>query len=245
MRYRRHGVLGLPVASLTVSAAALLAVAACGDAGRAPEPEEVAAHMQDHFAKADELQRAVIAGDVAAAKAPAQWIADHAAMPAMPEEWEPYLPAMREAAEVAAGATELLTAAKATAQMGAACGKCHSALGAQVKFDIEGALAEGGDAVSHMQRHVWASGRLWEGLVVPSGEVWQSGAKALDEVPLVPEEVAEDTAVFTEVKGTADHVHELGAAALQAGDLDARAAIYGEFLATCASCHRATEVDAM
>jgi len=201
--------------------------------------------MEDHFAKADELQRAVIAGDLAAAKAPAEWIAKHAGMPNMPADWEPYLPPMREAAEVAAGATDLVTAAKATARMGAACGKCHKGLGAHVQFDIEGALAEGGDAVSHMQRHVWASGRLWEGLVVPSGEVWQSGAQALDEVPLVPEEVTEDSAIFTQVKGTANHVHELGAAARQAGDPDTRAAVYGEFLATCASCHKATGLDAM
>jgi cytochrome c553 len=129
--------------------------------------------------------------------------------------------------------------------MGAACGTCHRALGAHVQFDIEGALAEGGDAVSHMQRHVWASGRLWEGLVVPSGEVWQSGAQALDEVPLVPEEVTEDSAIFAQVKGTANHVHELGAAARQAGDADTRAAVYGEFLATCASCHKATGTNAI
>ena len=245
MRYRRRGVLGSRVGSLTLSAAVLLAGAACGDGGRAPEAEQVAAHMEDHFAKADELQRAVIAGDLAAAKAPAEWIVDHAEMPNMPAEWEPYLPPMRDAARVVAGATDLVTAAKATARMGAACGTCHRALGAHVQFDIEGALAEGGDAVSHMQRHVWASGRLWEGLVVPSGEVWQSGAQALDEVPLVPEEVTEDSAIFAQVKGTANHVHELGAAARQAGDADTRAAVYGEFLATCASCHKATGTNAI
>jgi cytochrome c556 len=245
MRYRRRGVLGSPLGSLTVSAAVLLAATACGDRERAPEPEEIAAHMQDHFSKADDLQRAVIAGDLQAAKAPARWIAEHAAMPGMPSEWIPYLPAMREAAQVAAGSTDLLTAAKATARMGAACGTCHKALGAKVRFDIDGALAEGGDAVSHMQRHVWASGRLWEGLVVPSGEVWQSGATALDEVPLVPEEVTAESQIFAQVKATANHVHELGAAARQAGDGDMRAAVYGEFLATCASCHQATATDVM
>lgn len=245
MRYRRRGLLGSPIGSLTISAAVLLAAAACGDRERAPEPEEVAAHMQDHFNRADELQRAVISGDLEAAKAPARWIADHAAMPGVPAEWEPYLPAMREAAEVAAGAGDLGTAAKATARMGAACGTCHRALGAQVQFDIEGARAEGGDAVSHMQRHAWASGRLWEGLVVPSGEVWQTGATALDEVPLVPEEVTQESADFAQVKATADHVHELGASARQAGDADARSALYGEFLATCASCHKATGVGGM
>ena len=244
MRYRRRGVLGSRVGSLTISAAVVLAGAACGDR-EPPEPGEVAAHMQDHFAKVDELQRAVIAGNLEAAKPPAKWLAEHAAMSGMPEAWKPYLPPLREAAEVAGGATDLVTAAKATARTGAACGECHKALGARVQFNIEGALPEGGDAVSHMQRHVWASGRLWEGLVVPSGEVWQSGAQALDEVPLVPEEVTEDTAAFAEVKATANHVHDLGKAARQAGDAATRAAIYAEFLATCAKCHQVTGTDAM
>lgn len=244
MRYRRRGVLGSRIGSLTISAAVVLSGVACGDR-EPPEPDEVTAHMQDHFAKVDELQRAVIAGNLEATKAPAKWLSEHAAMPGMPDDWKPYLPALREAAGAAAGATDLVTAARATAQVGAACGECHSALGAHVQFDIERALPEGGDAVSHMQRHVWASGRLWEGLVVPSGEVWQSGAQALDEVPLVPEEVTEDSAVFAEVKATANHVHDLGKAARQAGDGASRAAVYAEFLATCARCHQITGTDAM
>ena len=137
-------------------------------------------------------------------------------------------------------APDLYTAAKATARVGAACGDCHKGHGATVKFSIEGALAEGGDAAAHMTRHVWASARLWEGLVVPSAEVWQTGAKALDEVPLVPEERTDDDELMTEVQLTANRVHELGAAARQALDPDMRAATYGELLATCSRCHTAT-----
>lgn len=218
---------------------ALLAVTACGQ-DRPPEPAEVAAHMSEHYSRALDLQRAVVNGDMEAVEGTANWLAEHSKMSGAPASWDPYLAEMRAAAEVAAGAPDLYTAAKATARVGAACGDCHKGHGATVKFSIEGALAEGGDAEAHMNRHVWASARLWEGLVVPSAEVWQMGAKALDEVPLVPEELTDDDEVMTEVQLTANRVHELGAGARQALDPDMRAATYGELLATCSRCHKAT-----
>ncbi len=227
----------LPIAVLGV-----LALTACEDEDAPPPSEQVKAHMAEHFHRASDLQRAVVNGDMAAIAADAEWIAEHSKMEGAPATWDSYLEEMNAAADVAKDAPDLYTAAKATARVGAACGECHRAHGAKVKFDIEGALKEGGDAISHMQRHVWASGRLWEGLVVPSAEVWQSGAKALDEVPLVPEEVTDDEELMTEAQVTANRVHELGASARQALDPDMRAATYGELLATCSRCHVAMGV---
>ena len=218
---------------------ALLAVGAC-DQDRPPEPAVVTAHMSEHFTRASDLQRAVVNGDMEAVEATANWIAEHSKLSGAPASWDPYLAEMRAAAEVAVEAPDLYTAAKATARVGAACGDCHKGHGATVKFSIDGALAEGGDAEAHMNRHVWASARLWEGLVVPSAEVWQTGAKALDEVPLVPEELTDDDEVMSEAQFTADRVHELGAAARQALDPDMRAATYGELLATCSRYHMVT-----
>lgn len=219
---------------------AVLALAACGQEDTPPAGEEVAAHMREHFASASDLQRAVVNGDLDAVDDAAKWLAEHSKMSGAPDSWDPYLEEMRTAAEVASGADDLYAAARATARVGAACGDCHKAHGAKVKFDIQGALAEGGDAIAHMKRHVWASARLWEGLVVPSAEVWQTGAQALDEVPLVPEEFTDDPELMAEVQVTANKVHELGAAARQALDPNTRAKVYGEMLATCSRCHTAT-----
>jgi cytochrome c556 len=221
-------------------AVAVLAFSSCKSEKAPPDPAEVAAHMQDHFSRASDLQRAVVNGDMDGVEDAANWLANHAKMSGAPDSWDPYLEEMRTAAEVTAGSNDLYAAAKATARVGAACGDCHKAHGANVKLDIEGALAEGGDAIAHMQRHVWASARLWEGLMVPSAEVWQSGAQALDEVPLVPEEFTDDPELMAEVQLTANKVHELGAAARQALDPSTRAATYGEMLATCSRCHAAT-----
>ncbi len=239
MRMSAHEVFRSLKSTVILPVVALLAVTACGQ-DRPPEPAEVAAHMSEHYTRASDLQRAVVNGDMEAVEGTANWLAEHSKMSGAPASWDPYLAEMRAAAEVAAEAPDLYTAAKATARVGAACGDCHKGHGATVNFFIDGALAEGGDAEAHMKRHVWASARLWEGLVVPSAEVWQTGAKALDEVPLVPEELTDDDELMTEVQLTADRVHELGAGARQALDSDMRAATYGELLATCSRCHKAT-----
>jgi cytochrome c553 len=235
-----HGRIRPILAAGLLPVVALLGLSACAQDDEPPSPEEVTAHMAEHFSRASDLQRAVVNGDMDAVREAANWLADHSKMSGAPTSWDPYLEEMRTAADVAAGSEDLYTAAKATARVGAACGDCHKAHGAKVRFDIEGALAEGGDAIAHMKRHVWASARLWEGLVVPSAEVWQTGAQALDEVPLVPEEFTDDTELMAEVGVTANKVHELGAAARQALEPSTRAATYGEMLATCSRCHTAT-----
>jgi hypothetical protein len=118
--------------------AVLLLLAACGDrttpeaqvdSGSSEYPREVLqAHMKDHFYKATEMQVAVINGDLAAVREPAEWMSDHANSAAMPAEWEPYAEAMHIWALRAVEANDITAAAEATAAMGAACGNCHMAL---------------------------------------------------------------------------------------------------------------------
>ena len=162
--------------------AVLMFVAACGDrptpeaetaSASSEYPREVLqAHMQDHFFKATEMQVAVVNGDLAAVREPARWMAEHANSAAMPADWSPYAEAMHAAANRVAEASDLASAAMATAAMGAECGNCHKGLGAEVGFAVEAAPPQGEGASVHMSRHAWASGRMWEGLIAPSGVVW-------------------------------------------------------------------------
>jgi hypothetical protein len=158
--------------------AVLLLLTACGDrttpeaqvdSASSEYPREVLqAHMKDHFFKATEMQVAVINGDLAAVREPAEWMSEHANSAAMPEEWEPFAQTMHSWALRASEADDIAVAAEATAAMGAACGNCHVALKAEVGFAVDAAPPSGEGAVSHMARHAWASGRMWEGLVAPS-----------------------------------------------------------------------------
>ena len=224
-----------------------LALTACGDR-TTPEaevetaateyPREVLqAHMKDHFYKATEMQVAVINGDLEAVREPALWMAEHANSAAMPEEWSPHAEAMHAAARDAAEAADLMAAAQATAAMGAECGNCHKALGAEVGFAVDAAPPEGEGAGPHMGRHVWASGRMWEGLIAPSGVVWDGGAEVLAEAPLAPAELSADLDVLAEVSEMEASIHSMGAEAVGLTEQAERAAVYGNFLTTCAACH--------
>ena len=124
MRMTSHAVVRSLTSTFILPVVALLAVVAC-DQDRPPEQAEVAAHMSEHFSRASDLQRAVVNGDMEAVGGTANWLAEHSKMSGAPASWDPYLAEMRAAAEVAAEAPDLYTAAKATSRVGAACGDCH------------------------------------------------------------------------------------------------------------------------
>jgi len=234
----------LPV-SLALASTALI-LTGCGDrsasedaATRTEYPREVlAAHMRDHFYKVTEMQVAVINADLEALREPATWMAEHANSAAMPASWMDYAGAMREAATNAAEAGTLDRAARATARVAVACGNCHQALSAEVGFESEPPALEGDDVAPHMSRHAWAAGRLWEGMIVPSGVLWDEGAAALAEAPLTPAQLDVDLEVLADVSAIEAQVHELGATAMGLTPQDERAELYGRFLSTCAACHQ-------
>jgi mono/diheme cytochrome c family protein len=81
---------------------------------------------------------------------------------------------------------------------------------------------------------------MWEGMIVPSGVVWDGGAEVLAEAPLAPSDLSADIEVLAEVSEMEGVVHRLGAEAIGVTSQADRARLYGEFLGTCASCHRKT-----
>jgi hypothetical protein len=223
----------------------LIAFLACGG-GSAPEPEpkETAApaetvgdHMKEHFTQVKGAQEAVIRGDLEELKTATQWMADHEAAEGLPDGWEPYVTEMKNAAQAAGAAADLDAAAAAVATMGKACGACHQNMGTKPVFTISSPPPEDTGTVPHMVGHMWAADRMWEGLITPSDESWNNGTGVLAGAPLhgkalTGEEPKED------IDALAKQVHELATKGSEALDLDARAEIYGQFLATCAKCHQ-------
>ena len=65
-------------------AVAVLAFASCEGEKAPPDPEEVAAHMRDHFNRASDLQRAVVNGDRDGIEKAAKWLASHSKMSGAP-----------------------------------------------------------------------------------------------------------------------------------------------------------------
>jgi hypothetical protein len=87
-----------------------------------------------------------------------------------------------------------------------------------------------------MQRHAWATERLWEGLYVPSDEAWDAGAKALSAAPF-PSDVLKQGGTYART-AAADFARLVVKAPAKRTPLD-RAGLYAELLLTCGSCHRA------
>ncbi len=190
--------------------------------------------MTEHFTKAAAMKNAVIHGDVATLKKEADWMAKHELSQA-PDNWRSHMQAMHTAAQHAVDAKDLDSAAQAVAEMGAACGSCHKALGGP-KLEPGTPPAEGSGAALHMIRHQWAADRMWDGLIGPSDTSWAKGADVLADAPLTERALNGEKSIPPEVELFAQKVHSYGAKGRDA-KAAARASLYGEFLATCAGCH--------
>ena len=194
--------------------------------------------MRAHFEEALMIRQAVIAGTPERAAEPASALAHARDMDQLPEGWRGFVERMQEVASRLEDSVLISRAASATADLGVACGMCHQQRGGPLA-STERAPAEGTTLDSRMQRHVWATERLWEGLYVPSDDAWNLGAAALSAAPF-PSEVLNEGGVYART-AAADLARLVGKASERRTLLD-RASLYAELLLTCGSCHRATRV---
>ena len=86
-------------------------------------------HMHAHAEHLDELNFALEDGDPEAARTAAYWLSRHKTVGGLPEELQPFLVGMRDAARAAEEAKELDTAREAARQIGKQCQACHAAVG--------------------------------------------------------------------------------------------------------------------
>jgi hypothetical protein len=213
---------------------------------RDPEPEpgalekarrSVTAAMPEHFGQTAALEQAVIRGDLSAAKASANELAQHRP-DRYPEPWAPFVLGMRALAEDAARAEDLDTIAAATGQMLGSCGSCHEALGATVASPVEPEPpASEEDIAAMMQRHRWATTRLRAGVIEPSSSAWTQGVEASGSLPMAtcPEDMGGEREV--DIEAVRDRFHAVQEEARAVTSLEGRASVYGRLLGTCAGCH--------
>jgi cytochrome c553 len=215
---------------------------ACGEGReRAVESEapvqSVGEHMDEHFSQVKEIQEAVIRGDLKALMEPAKWMVEHQIAEGLPTGWEPYVAQMKRASQAVGEAADLDTAASATATMAKTCGACHEAMGTMPQFSVGLPPPDDAGTVPHMIGHMWATDRMWEGLVIPSNESWTNGVEVLVGAPLHSDDLSADSEMKDDLDALATKVHELAAMGRETEGLDDRSELYGRFLATCARCH--------
>lgn len=201
--------------------------------------------MAEHYMKASEARQALISAEMETAQTAMQWLADNETnQGSLPDEARPHLTAMRERAGAFAEAETLTEAGVAFGRVLTTCGDCHAAVEQGPTFTAP-PVPEGEELPARMQRHRWSAERMWDGLVARDEGTYRDGALVLEDVILHPEELPQGVLEPERVQAIADRVHELGDEALEAEDWAKRGEVYGEFLATCATCHRAMGVGAV
>lgn len=220
----------------------LIAAGSAPQGGAAPAGQAAPAHtptlkdhMDEHFARVRAIQDAIVRGDLEAAKEPARWIADHQEASGLPGSAAAQVTAMKDAARAVTSAPDIGAAARGAASLVATCGDCHAALkvsGTMPSAVVVTAVPRA-EKQAHMAEHQHAVNLLYRGLVGPSDADWRKGAEALKDAPVGADVLPEAReAIKAETR-----VHELAAKASGAKNREARVAVYGELIGSCASCH--------
>jgi cytochrome c553 len=202
------------------------------------QPHDRSVRMAGHFHDSVRLKDAVIAGELPEVHASARRLVERT--DPYPDRWRPFVTSNVAFARAALAAKDLRVAALAAAGLARTCGDCHANLGAGPNFDpphdVPGSAPH--DRVQHMQRHQWAADRMWEALISRSEYAWMAGAVMLTDAPLHRDDLTQDVELPDEVLKLNDQVHALGVTASTTVAWDARAEVYGQFLTTCATCHK-------
>lgn len=188
-------------------------------------------HMHENFGVLHTLQQFLVRGRFDAAKQLAGAMAQAPDEPGL-STWAAQTARVREKALAIANARNLEEALRAEAHLAQACASCHVDSGAQPEFDHVPTLPPDRATVeARMARHVWASDRLWEGMLGNADDSWRSGLDVLAATPLPNDMLGR---ARTPIAKT---LQRLAKDARKETTLAGRADSYGEILVQCAACH--------
>lgn len=194
--------------------------------------------MKDHFTAVVVVRDALIVGNFELAKWNASFLAQKEPDPAV-ASWSMYVDHLRAKAAKVADAPTLEAAAVASTELALECGRCHAANAVTPVFPTLDRRVAASGTRPHMLRHQWAAEQMWNGLIGPSEEQWNDGVGELAEAPLGQDELFSNATPTPAIVKVATDVHALGEEGRKATTWDARAAIFGRMLSSCATCHSA------
>ena len=199
---------------------------------------EVAVHMGEHFWELADAHDAAIEGNLDGIREATRWLADHDPVEGLPEAGLPYVAALRAESARTAEAANLAEAATGLSRVAASCGACHQALEVPLPTVVDQDPPGGDDLGSQMSTHIRAADLMWEALIAPSEDAWQSGIALLSSVDVLPSAVTDTPEEEQVVSDLLDRVRAVAEAG-GATDAGERPALYGQLVATCGQCHSA------
>jgi cytochrome c553 len=217
---------------------------ACSNAAADPQPLPpsqrfeldmmVRLHMHENFGMLRAIEKLLVRGKLVEARELATAIAE------APDElglgaWAKDAAIVRERAASLAKATDVDEASHRAAELAGACASCHVDAGVAPEFRSPGRMPIDRPTVeARMARHLWATDRLWEGIVGGADDAWRDGLDVLAATPL--RELPEQRMPFARrLQSLADRARMQR----KTETLDDRVRSYGDILATCAGCHAA------
>lgn len=193
--------------------------------------------MRSHFRETALIRKAVIDGKLADAVGPADALARTEGLGKIEPAWQSSIDVLQYAARRIQHGSDIPAAAAAVADIGIACGACHKASKGP-RPTPTAPPSNDGSLEGRMQRHVWATERLWEGIYAPSDASWKAGADALSGEPF-PKEVVDRGGVHA--RSVAERFKTIVATLGAKKAPDTRGQAYASLLETCSACHVTTK----
>jgi cytochrome c553 len=223
---------------------ALVLLAACRASGatddRQPPPSErferdmiVRFHMHENFDLLRTIEKLLVRGRLDEARSLARAIAEAPDEPGL-GPWAKQAMVVRDRAAALANAKDSAEACRLEARLAEACASCHAEAGVIPELRSAKRVPPDQPTIeARMARHLWATDRLWEGIVGAADESWRDGLDVLAAAPLdAPQITGERSAFARQLQRQADQARRT-----QRNPLAERARAYGEILVTCTGCH--------
>lgn len=216
--------------TLLVLAACSVALADEPPARRFEHDMIVRFHMHENFDLVRSVEKLLVRGKLDEAQNLASAIFrapdEPGLAPFAPEAIE-----VRGRASAVATASSIEEALRAEAKLATACASCHAATGASPEFRSAAQPPPDKATIdARMARHVWATDRLWEGIIGDADDSWRAGLDVLAATPLPWKTFDKDRGLLGR---RLQRLAEDGRKATR----EDRARAYGEMLVTCAACH--------
>lgn len=191
-------------------------------------------HMQRHFDDLQTIERMLVRGDLATAKALAFMLTLQVDDPGL-TPWNTEARMTVGAARDLMAAQTVDEALRREARVAATCAACHRrADGWTITAQLGTPPIDQPTPAARMARHQWAADRLWEGMIAANDARWRAGLEVLAATPVPISHAVETPLYGPRLQATAKAALARGANATA----DDRTSTYGELLVTCAGCHR-------